>query len=153
MPHRTMMWRVGCVTTMRRAGRSCRGKDAIVLLLTALGELLSSCRSKMAGYAAKAFSRRCLLHVSENVLADCCVRRGGADIAGSSLVYPVLGTLVSGGLVVVTSWGGTLPVLTCSQRIASSSPIVATGTCGGCGAVDVVPVLAASIPCRLLMSF
>ena len=45
-----------------------------MLIPTALGEISFSCRLKMTGYAAKAFSRRCLLQVSENVLADCCVR-------------------------------------------------------------------------------
>ena len=151
MPHRTLMWRVGYVTMMRRAGHSCRGKDDRVLILTALEELLSSCRPKMAGYAAISFSWRWLLHVSEKVLADCCVRRvGGID--GPSIVCLVLGPLVGGGLV-STSWGGTLPVLTCSQRIASPYPVVAAGTCAGCGAVIVVSVLAAARPCRLLMSF
>ena len=124
-----------------------------MLILTALGELSFSCRSKMAGYAAKAFYWHWLLHVSENVVAYCCVRRGMGEIAESSLVCPVLGPLFGGGLVGGTSWGGTLPVLTCSQRIASSSPVVAAGTCGGCGAVGAVPVLDAAIPCRTSMSF
>ena len=153
MPHMTLMWRVGCVTMMSRADHSCRSKDARLLILTALVELLFYCRSKMAGYAAKAFSRRCLLHISDNVVADFCVRRGRGEIIGSSLVCPVFGPLFGGGLVGGTSWGGTLPVLTCSQRIASSSPVVAAGTCGGCGAVGAVPVLDAAIPCRTSMSF
>ena len=146
------MWRVDCVTMIRRSDRSCHGKDARVLILTALEELSFSCRSKMAGYAAITFSWRCLLHVYEKVVADCCVRRGRGEIAGLSLVCPVLGTLVGGGLV-GTSWGGTLPVLTCSQRLASSSHVVAAGTCGGCGAVSVVPVLSAARSCRLSMRF
>ena len=58
------MWRVGSSTMMRRAGLSCRGKDASELILSALEELLSSCRSKMAGYDAKEFSWRCLLQFS-----------------------------------------------------------------------------------------
>ena len=101
----------------------------------------------MAGYSAIAFSQHCLLHVSENVVADCCVMRGRGDIAGSSLVCPVLGPLGDGGLVGGTSCGGTLPVLTCSQSIASSSPVVTAEMCGGCGVVGVVPVLSAAIPC------
>ena len=80
MPHRTLMWRVGCVTIMKRARRSCRGEDTGVLILTSLVELLSSCKSMMAGYAAIAFSRRFLLHVSDNVVADCCIMRGGGGI-------------------------------------------------------------------------
>ena len=39
IPHRTLMWRVGCVAMMRRAGRSFRGKDARLIILTALGEI------------------------------------------------------------------------------------------------------------------
>ena len=124
-----------------------------MLIPTALGEISFSCRLKMTGYAAKAFSRRCLLQVSENFLADCCVRRGGGEISGLSLVYPMLRPLVGGGLLCVTSWVRTFPVLNCSHRIASSSPVVAAGTGGGCGLVGVVPVLAAAIPWRLSMSF
>ena len=53
-----------------------------------------------------------------------------------------------------TSGGGTLPVSTCSHRIASSSPVVVAGICGGCGSVGVfMPVLDAAIPWRLSMSF
>ena len=95
----------------------------------------------MAGYSAIAFPWRCLLHVSEKVLVDCCVWRGRGGISGSSLFCPVLGLLVGRGLV-GTSWGGTLPVLTCYKRFASSSPLVAARTCGVCGVVGVVPVLA-----------
>ena len=153
MPHRTLMWHFGCVTIMSRAGRSCRGKDARVLILTTLVELSFSCRSKIAGYTDKAFSWRCLLHVSENVVADCCVRRVGREIVGSYLVCPVLGPLVGGCLVGGTSWDRKFPVLTCSQRIYSSSPVVAAGACGVCGAVGVVPVMSATLPCRLSMSF
>ena len=124
-----------------------------MLILFALGELLLSCRSNMLGYAAKAFSWRCLLHVSDNVVADCCVRRGRGEVAESSLVCPELETLVGGGLVGGTYWGGTLPVLNCSQIIASPSPVVLAGTCGGCWDVSVVPVLSAAIPWRLTMNF
>ena len=107
----------------------------------------------MAGYAAKEFSRRCLLHVSDNVVVDCCGRRGGGEVAELSLVYTGLGPLVGGGLVGGTPWGGTLPVLTCSQRIASSSHVVGAGMCGGCGVVGVFSVLAAAILWRLLIVF
>ena len=49
---------------------------------------------------------------------------------------------------------GTWPVLTCSYRIASYSPAVTVGMCGGCGSVGVfVPVLAATRPWRLSMIF
>ena len=82
----------------------------------------------MAGYAPIAFYWRCLLHVSEKFVADCCVRRGTGDISGSSLICPVLGPLVGGGLV-GTSWGGTLTVLTCPHGIASYSPVVTAGKC------------------------
>ena len=99
MPQRNMMWRVGCFTMMRRAGRSCRGKYTRLLIISALGELSFSCRLKMVGYSAKAFSWSYLLHIYESVVADCCVRRGRGGIAGSSLVYPVLGMLVGGDLV------------------------------------------------------
>ena len=79
---------------------------------------------------------------------------GGGEVAESSLVCPGLVILVGGGLVGGTSWGGMFPALTCSQRIASSSPVVEVGTCGGCGSVFVFfPVLAAAITWRLLMSF
>ena len=78
---------------------------------------------------------------------------GGGGVDRSSLVCPELGTFGIEGLSGGTSWEGTLPVLTCYQRIPSSSPVVTAGTCGGCGAVGVVLVLAAAIHCRLSMSF
>ena len=53
-----------------------------------------------------------------------------------------------------TSGGGTLPVLTFTQRIASSSTDFAVGMCGGCGAVGVfMPVLDTAISWRLSMIF
>ena len=85
MPHRTLMWRVSFVKMMRRAGRSCRGKDARVLILTALEDMSSSCRSKMSEYAIIAFSLHCFLHISEKVVADCCVRRWGGVLLGRPL--------------------------------------------------------------------
>ena len=57
------------------------------------------------------------------------------------------------GIAGGTSWGETFPVLTFSQRITSSSPVVTAGTCGGCGAVGVVLVLDAAIPYRISMIF
>ena len=78
---------------------------------------------------------------------------GGGGVVGSYLFCPELGPFVLEGLAGGTYWGGTLPVLTCSQRISSSSSVIMAGTCGGCGAVGVVPVLAAAIPCRISMSF
>ena len=53
-----------------------------------------------------------------------------------------------------TSGGRTLPVPTFSHRIDSYSHVVAVGMCGGCKTVGVfMPVLATTIPWRLLMSF
>ena len=86
MPQSNLMWWVGSLTIMRRAGLSYCGKDASVLILSALEELLSHCRSKIVGYAAKEFSRYCLLQVSANVEADFCGRRGGGEFVNSSLV-------------------------------------------------------------------
>ena len=87
MPQRNPMWRVGCFTMMRRSGRSCRGKYTRLLIISALGELSFSCRLKMVGYAAKAFSWSYLLHIYESVVADCCVRRGRG---GGCWVVPCL---------------------------------------------------------------
>ena len=56
MPQRNLMWRVGSSNMMSRSGLSCCGKGASVLTLSALEELLSSCRLKITGYAAKEFS-------------------------------------------------------------------------------------------------
>ena len=70
MPQRTLMWRVCSLTMMSRAGLSCRSKDSSVIIISALEELPSSCRSKMTGYDAKEFSWRFLLQVSANVVAD-----------------------------------------------------------------------------------
>ena len=49
MPQGNLMWRVGSLIMMRRAGLSCRSKDTNVLILSALQELPSSCRSNIAG--------------------------------------------------------------------------------------------------------
>ena len=67
MPQRTLMWRVGSLTTTRRAGLSWRGKDAMMFILNDLVAPLSSWRSKIAGYAAKEFVFSCLLHLSAKV--------------------------------------------------------------------------------------
>ena len=55
MLQRTLMWQVKSSAMMRRAGFSCRGKDANVLTLSALVALPTSWRSKIAGYAANEF--------------------------------------------------------------------------------------------------
>ena len=85
------MWQVGSLTMMRRADLSCHGNYASVLILSALQDLLYSCRSKIAGYAAKEFSWCCLLQVSANAEANFCGRRGGGEFAESSHVCPGLG--------------------------------------------------------------
>ena len=59
-----------------------------MLILSALVELPSSWRSKIAGYAAKEFVCCCLLHVSANVEVDFGGRRGGEGFARYYLVYP-----------------------------------------------------------------
>ena len=92
MPQRTLMWQVGSSAMMRRAGLYCHGKYASVLILSALEELLSSCRSKMAGYAAKEFSWCCLLQVSANFEADFSWRRGGRELSELPIVYLRLGS-------------------------------------------------------------
>ena len=102
------MWRVGCVTMMKRSGRYFCGKDARGLILTVLEELLSSCRSKMVGYATKAFSWRSWLHVSENVVADCCVR-GGEWLLGSPLSFLNWVRLLLKVLLVVPLGAGRCP--------------------------------------------
>ena len=70
MPQRTLMWRVGSSTIMRKDGLSCCGKDVSAFIISALEELSSSFRPNMAGYVAKDFSWRCLLQVYANVVAD-----------------------------------------------------------------------------------
>ena len=61
------MWRVGSSTMMRRAGLSCRGKEEKMFILADVVVTVLSCRSKMAGYAAKESVLCCLLHTSANV--------------------------------------------------------------------------------------
>ena len=80
------MGRVRSLTMMRRDGLSCRDKDDRVLTLSALMVLSSFCRSKIVGYAARESVLCCLLHVSANVEANFCGRRGGEGFARSSLV-------------------------------------------------------------------
>ena len=63
-----------------------------MLILSTLEELLSSCRSKMAGYAAKEFSWCCLLQVSANIEADFSWRRGGRELSELPIVYLRLGS-------------------------------------------------------------
>ena len=57
MLQRTLMWQVKSSAMMRRAGFSCRGKDANVLILSAIFALPSSWRSKIARYASNEFVR------------------------------------------------------------------------------------------------
>ena len=61
------MGRVGSLTMMRRAGISCCGKEAMMFILSDVVVMVISCRSKMAGYAAKESIFCCLLHTSANV--------------------------------------------------------------------------------------
>ena len=92
---------------MRRAGLSCHRKDAKVLIIFALEELLSSCRSKIVGYAAKDFSRCCLLQVSANVEAHFWRKeRGGKGFLGRPLSVLGWGCEVVGFWWVETLGGG-----------------------------------------------
>ena len=52
---------------MRSAGLSCCGKEARIFILSYVVLTLLSCRSKMAGYAAKESVLFCLLHTSAKV--------------------------------------------------------------------------------------
>ena len=61
------MWRVGSSTIMRRDGLSCCGKEKRMFILSYVVLKVLSCRSNMAGYAAKESVLCCLLHTSENV--------------------------------------------------------------------------------------
>ena len=61
------MWILGSSRMTRRAGLSCRDKDARMFILSGIFAPPSSWRSKIAGYAAKEFSLCCLLHISVNV--------------------------------------------------------------------------------------
>ena len=72
------MWRVGSLTMMRRAGLSFCDKEARMFILSDIVVTSLSCRSKMAGYAAKEFVLCCLLHTSANVEAG----DGGRGLLG-----------------------------------------------------------------------
>ena len=85
MPQRTLMWRVGSSIMTMRTGLSCCGKDANVLILSALVELPSSWGSNIAGYAAKEFYCFCLLQVFRNVEADFGGRIEGKGLLGRPL--------------------------------------------------------------------
>ena len=150
------MWQVGSSTIKRKDGLSCRSKGDKVFILSALVMLSSFSRSKIAGYAAKELVLCCLLHVSAHFEADLGGRGGREEFARSSLVRPWVGLVGGGGLVGVTSGGGTWPVLTFSHIISSSSPAAVAGMCGACGAggVDVSSaVLYAARPWSIFMIF
>ena len=49
------MWRVGSSAMMRRTGLSCCGKEVRMFILSDVVVASLSCRSKIAGYAAKEF--------------------------------------------------------------------------------------------------
>ena len=61
------MWRVGFSTMTRRDGISCCGKEERMFILSDVVVALLSCRSNMAGYAAKESVFCCWLHTSANV--------------------------------------------------------------------------------------
>ena len=109
-----------------------------------------SCRSKMAGYAAKEFVLCCLLHTSVNVESG----DGGQGLLGglaTSKVRSLMGSWGGGGLVCGASGIGTWSDPTCSHLISSSYSGVEAGM-GGC-CVGASSCLDAARPCRLLMSF
>ena len=150
------MWWVGSSTMIRRAGLSCRGKDAKEFILSALVVLSSFSRSKIAGYTAKELVLCCLLHVSANVEADLCGRGGIEGFAGSYLVCSWVVSFGCGDVVGGTSGGGTGPFPTCPHSIASSSPVVVVGICGACGAGGVgfsLSVLSATSPWSISIIF
>ena len=145
------MWRVGSSTITRRDGLLCCSKDVGISILSAVFVVLLSCRSKMAGYAAKKSVLCCWLHTSENVATW---GGGRGSLCGFSLtsVYVLTGLLVGGGLVWGSSDTGSRPAPNCSHWISSSAAVVAVFP-GGCR-VGVGPsYLDTASPCRLLMSF
>ena len=107
-----------------------------------------SCRSKMAGYAAKEYVLFCWLHTSVNIAA---LGGGRGSLCGFSLASGCVltGLLVRGGLVWGSSETGSHPAPIFSHRISSSANAVAVCT-GGC---RVGSCLDAASSCRLLMSF
>ena len=65
---------------IRRSGFSCRGKDASVLILSALEELMSSCSSNIAGYAAKDFLGAAFYKFPQMLRRIFGGRRGGGRV-------------------------------------------------------------------------
>ena len=61
------MWRVGSSMMTRRADLSYCGKEARTSILSDVVVMVLSCRSKMAGYAAKEYVLCCWIHTSANV--------------------------------------------------------------------------------------
>ena len=110
-----------------------------------------SCRSKIAGYAAKEFVLCCLLHTSVNLEAGDGGRGLLGRLANSSKVRSLMGSWGGGGLVCGNSGIGTWSDPTCSHLITSSSSGAEAGM-GSC-CVGASSDLDATRPCRLSMSF
>ena len=145
------MWRVGSSTMMRRAGLLCCGKEARILTLSDIVLTVLTCRSKMAGYAAKESVICFLLHTFANIET-----RDGGRVWLGGLATPNVRSLMGlwGGVVLV--WGasvnGTCPVPTWSHLIVSASS--GDDACmGGCCVGVVSSCLDAARPCRLSMIF
>ena len=117
--------------------------DVVVTLL--------SCRSNMAGYAAKEFVLCCLLHTSANVEAG-DGGRGSLGVLATAKFRSLMVSWGGGGLVWGASVIGTCPVPTCSHLIVSSYFGAEAGM-GGCCVGVVSSCLDAARPCRILMSF
>ena len=101
------MWRVGSSTMMRGAGLSCCGKEVRMFILSDVVMTLLSCRSKMAGYAAKDSVLYCLLHTSMNVETG----DGGRGLLGelaTAKVRSLMGLWGGRGLVWGASVNGTV---------------------------------------------
>ena len=141
------MWRVGSSTMMRRSGLSCCGKEARMFILLDVVVTSFSCRSKIAGYAAKDFFLCCLLHTSANVEAGDDGRGLLGRLANSSKICSLMGSWGGGGLVCGNSGIDTWSDPTCSHLIASSSSGAEAGM-SGCRMGDSSDLDAAR-PCRL----
>ena len=122
-----------------------------MFILSDVAVMVLSCRSKMAGYAAKESVLCCFLHTSENVETGVGGRGslcGFATANDRSLMVSWGGD----GLVWGASMTGTCPIPTCSHLIASSSA-GAEARMGGCRVGFFYSCLDAARPCRLLMIF
>ena len=145
------MWRVSSSMMMRRAGLLCCGKEARMFILSDVVVTVLSCRSNMAGYAAKESVLCCFLYNSANVET----RDGGQGSLGRfapANVRSLMGLWGGGGLVWGASVTGTFHIPTCSHLIASSSA-VADACMGGCCVGVVSSCLDAARTCRISMSF